>query len=56
MKNPCRGCGIRHEACHDECEAYKAWKAEREAQKQFERDEYPRHFFIKSDMHRKTRF
>ena len=27
MTCPCRGCPERHEACHDHCERYKAWKA-----------------------------
>lgn len=29
---PCKGCTERHPACHDNCEGYKAWKANREAE------------------------
>ena len=31
MTAPCRGCPERHEACHDRCPTYQAYKAEREA-------------------------
>ena len=30
MNAPCRDCPDRHEACHDHCDRYKAYKAERE--------------------------
>ena len=26
--SPCIDCGERHQACHDHCPKYKAWKAE----------------------------
>lgn len=26
--SPCKSCVCRHEACHDSCVPYKAWKAE----------------------------
>lgn len=29
--SPCYGCPERHEACHDSCTRYKAWKAPLEA-------------------------
>lgn len=25
--SPCKDCADRHEACHDKCEKYKAWKS-----------------------------
>lgn len=30
---PCMGCEDRYPACHGECERYKAWRAEYDAQK-----------------------
>lgn len=30
--NPCRDCPDRHPACHDHCERYTAWRAERAAE------------------------
>lgn len=30
--SPCKGCPNRHPACHDSCEAYKAWKDRYHAQ------------------------
>lgn len=34
MTAPCKGCPDRHEACHDHCERYQAYKAERESIRQ----------------------
>ena len=28
IKAPCKGCTERYSACHDECEKYKAYRAE----------------------------
>ena len=28
IKEPCKGCTERYSACHDECEKYKAYRAE----------------------------
>lgn len=40
---PCDGCQRRHEACHDNCELYQAWKYQRSevlAKMRAERDAY----------------
>ncbi len=29
MNAPCKGCPDRHEACHDKCEKYQTYHAER---------------------------
>lgn len=34
----CKGCPDRHEACHDHCERYRAWKQEREAEQSYTYD------------------
>ena len=33
MASGCKGCEERHLGCHAECENYKAWKEERDQQK-----------------------
>jgi len=37
MRGPCKGCTDRHEACHDTCERYKAWKIEHDASREWMR-------------------
>lgn len=34
MKNPCKDCADRHEACHGSCDKYKEWYEWQKAQKQ----------------------
>lgn len=38
---PCMDCADRHEACHDSCDGYKAWKAEDAATKAWLREQVP---------------
>lgn len=38
MISPCIDCSTRHHACHDSCEDYKAWKAERDYKSEARRD------------------
>lgn len=43
---PCDGCRMRHEACHDKCDRYKAWKYKRSeilARIRAEKDSYTDH-------------
>lgn len=35
---PCKGCTIRHTACHDSCPAYKEWAARYQAQQKHIRE------------------
>lgn len=35
MIAPCKDCLLRHPACHDSCEVFSAWKAEREAERAY---------------------
>lgn len=41
MKAPCNGCDRRLVGCHGLCPEYKAWKTEREKQKEAQREETP---------------
>lgn len=37
MKNPCKDCQARHEACHDHCDHFRAWRADHEAETDYNR-------------------
>lgn len=39
MSCPCRGCEERTPACHDACKKYGEWKKEREAVKNYNREQ-----------------
>lgn len=43
-EHTCKDCKERHEACHDTCEPYLAWKTERDAirEKRQKQKEYER--------------
>ena len=38
--SPCKGCADRNPGCHDHCEAYKEWKAERDKVREYLRENY----------------
>jgi hypothetical protein len=39
--SPCKGCTDRHEACHDRCELYQAWRADKIRENNALRDSCP---------------
>ena len=50
-KTPCKGCYVRHTACHDHCAKYAEWKAEMHKQKavEKERKQRNREDFLRSE-------
>lgn len=48
MIAPCKGCDRRHAACWAECEDYKAWRAEMDAERQARWDDDQKRSAIES--------